>query len=73
MKHPLTATEARVAGLVAKGRTNQEIAEALALRPGSVEGHLARACEKLGVRSRTELALMLTATSGRTGSFPTDD
>lgn len=61
MKHPLTATEARVAGLVAKGRTNREIAEVLALRPSSVEGHLSRVYEKLGVRSRTELALMLTS------------
>jgi DNA-binding CsgD family transcriptional regulator len=64
---PLTATEARVAGLVAEGRTNQEIAEALALRPSSVEGHLMRACEKLGIRSRTELAVMLTADSGSIG------
>jgi DNA-binding CsgD family transcriptional regulator len=68
MKPSLTATEARVAGLVAEGRTNEEIAEVLALRPSSVEGHLLRACEKLGIRTRTELAVMLTASSGPIGN-----
>ena len=61
-------TEARLGGLVAKGRTNQEIAEAIALRPDSVESHLLRACEKLGVRSRAELAVMLTVSNGPIGS-----
>ncbi len=64
MNAPLTATEARVVGLVAEGRTDQEIADALALRPGTVQGHLAQALEKLGVRSRTELAVMLAGLGG---------
>ena len=72
MTPPLTTTEARVAGLVAEGRTNQEIAEALALRPSSVEDHLMRACAKLGIRSRTELAVMLTAGSRSPLAEPQD-
>lgn len=55
----LTLTEAGVARLAAEGRTNDEVAALLALRPRVVEGHLTRVYSKLGVRSRTELALLL--------------
>jgi DNA-binding CsgD family transcriptional regulator len=55
----LTATEARVAGLVASGRTNGEIAAALSVPPKELARHLTDVYRKLGVRSRTELALML--------------
>ena len=55
----LTLTEARVARLVADGRTNQEVSASLAIPPKSVQGHLGRVYRKLGVRSRTELALLL--------------
>lgn len=52
----LTATEERVALLVAEGRTNKEAAAALYVSPHTIEGHLSRVYAKLGVRSRTELA-----------------
>ena len=39
------------------GRTNHEIAETLYMSVRTVEGHLSHAYTKLGVRSRTELAL----------------
>jgi len=55
----LTPTEERVARLAAAGRTNLEIADTLYLSVRTVEGHLSRAYHKLGVRSRTELALHL--------------
>jgi DNA-binding CsgD family transcriptional regulator len=55
----LTPTEERVARLAAAGRTNREIADALYLSVRTVETHLSRAYHKLGVRSRTELALVL--------------
>jgi len=55
----LTATEARVAGLVACGYADVEIAAELALRPHELERHLAGVYRKLGVGSRTELALLL--------------
>lgn len=55
----LTLTEASIARLVAEGRTNEEVAASLATRPTVVQGHLARVYRKLGVRSRSELALLL--------------
>ena len=54
----LTPSERRVVGLAQRGLTNTEIATQLKLSPRTVENHLARAYGKLGVRSRTELALM---------------
>jgi DNA-binding CsgD family transcriptional regulator/tetratricopeptide (TPR) repeat protein len=53
----LTARERDVCELVAAGRTNREVAAALFLSPRTVEHHLRLAYRKLGVRSRTELAL----------------
>jgi DNA-binding CsgD family transcriptional regulator len=52
----LTPTESRIADLAAAGRTNREIGEALFLSPKTVEWNLTRVYQKLGVRSRTELA-----------------
>jgi DNA-binding CsgD family transcriptional regulator len=52
----LTPTEARVAGLVAEGRSNKEVAAALFVSVRTVEGHLGKIYAKLGVRSRAELA-----------------
>ena len=52
----LTATERRIADLVAEGRTNKEVAAALFLSPRTVEAYLRKVYRKLGVRSRTELA-----------------
>ena len=55
----LTPAERRVAELVAAGRTNKEVAVALYLSTRTVEGHLSRVYDKLGVRSRVELARKL--------------
>jgi DNA-binding CsgD family transcriptional regulator len=52
----LTASERRVAELVAEGRTNREVADLLHITPRTVEGTLSRVYAKVGVRSRTELA-----------------
>lgn len=52
----LTATERRVADLVAVGRTNREVADELFVSVRTVEANLRRVYQKLGVRSRTELA-----------------
>jgi DNA-binding CsgD family transcriptional regulator len=52
----LTPTEHRLAELVAEGRSNKEVAAALFVTPKTVETKLSRIYEKLGVRSRTELA-----------------
>jgi DNA-binding CsgD family transcriptional regulator len=52
----LTDGEARIAALVAEGRTNREVAAALFLAEQTVATALTRIYRKLGVRSRTELA-----------------
>lgn len=55
----LTRRESEVTGLAAQGRSNAEIAEALALSPKTVERHLTNVLAKLGVRNRTELAALV--------------
>jgi DNA-binding CsgD family transcriptional regulator len=57
----LTPAEAKVAELVAAGRTNREVAAELFLSVKTVEGNLSRIYRKLGVRSRAELASRLPA------------
>jgi DNA-binding CsgD family transcriptional regulator len=56
----LTETEERVARLAAQGRTNKEIAAELYMGQSTVEAHLSRVYQKLGVR-RAELATRLLA------------
>ncbi len=60
----LTATERRVAQLVAGGRTNREVADQLFLSTKTVAAHLTSIYAKLGLRSRTELARHLRDTPG---------
>ncbi len=59
----LTEAERRIARLVAEGSTNREVAAALFLTEHSVETALTRVYQKLGVRSRAELAHLLAAKS----------
>jgi DNA-binding CsgD family transcriptional regulator len=59
--HSLTPAEWPVARLAASGLTNREIAEQVFLSEKTVEAHLSRAYRKLGVRSRTQLAVRLSA------------
>src|SRR5207249_1344954 len=55
-KHGLTVREREIAELVAAGLANKEIAARLFVSLRTVETHLSKAYDKLGVRSRTELA-----------------
>jgi DNA-binding NarL/FixJ family response regulator len=55
----LTATEQRVAELVASGRSNREAAAELFVAVRTIESTLTKVYAKLGVRSRTELAATL--------------
>ncbi|MBV8952720.1 MAG: AAA family ATPase [Solirubrobacterales bacterium] len=57
----LSAREQEVATLVAAGKRNREVAAALFLSEKTVESHLARIYDKLGVRSRAALASLLAA------------
>jgi DNA-binding CsgD family transcriptional regulator len=51
----LTATETEIAGLIAAGRTNREIASHLFIAVSTVEAHLTRIYRKLELRGRTQL------------------
>lgn len=55
----LTPAEQSVAELAASGLRNREVAERLGLSPKTVEAHLARTYEKLGIRSRAELGALM--------------
>jgi DNA-binding CsgD family transcriptional regulator len=59
----LTPQELQIALVVAGGATNREAAAALFISPKTVEFHLSHVYGKLGVRSRTELALEMSAAS----------
>jgi DNA-binding CsgD family transcriptional regulator len=64
----LNDKERRVVELVARGRTNHEVADRLSLSHKTVEWTLTRVYKKLHVRSRTELTARLAAAQIR--GFP---
>ena len=59
----LTATEQRVAGLIAAGATNRDAAGALFVSVRTIETHVASIYRKLGVRTRAELARRLSGSA----------
>ncbi|MEU9294927.1 AAA family ATPase [Streptomyces sp. NPDC048266] len=63
----LTASERKVARLIAAGHTNRSAAEALVVSPHTVNTHLASIFRKLSVRSRVHLARIVLA-EGDTGT-----
>ena len=56
----LTATERRVADLIAAGATNGDAAAALLVSVRTIETHVAAIYRKLGARTRAGLARRLT-------------
>lgn len=66
---PLTVREFEVAGLVAEGMTNGEIAGELGVSPKTVSAHVEHILAKLGVARRTEIAAWAT-TVRATGLAP---
>jgi DNA-binding NarL/FixJ family response regulator len=52
----LTSREREVAALVARGLRNRDIAEQLVITEKTAKNHVQRVLEKLGARSRTEVA-----------------
>ena len=54
----LTASELRIAGFVAKGLTNKDIAQHLSVSPHTVDAHLKHMYTKLNIHSRVELTVL---------------
>jgi DNA-binding NarL/FixJ family response regulator len=59
----LTDRQREVAELVAEGLSNEEIAGRLFLSLATVKSHLTTSMRRLGIRSRTELAILVTRES----------
>ena len=57
----LTSREREVVELVASGLSNREIADRLVMSVRTVEGHLYRASQRMGAKSRADLAAILRA------------
>jgi non-specific serine/threonine protein kinase len=55
----LTRREHEIAHLIAQGLTNREIAEQLVISSKTVEHHVSRILNKLGLRTRTEIAAFI--------------
>ncbi|MBS1871221.1 MAG: AAA family ATPase [Actinobacteria bacterium] len=60
----LTPSERRVAEMAASGMTNRQIAQTLFLTVKTIEAHLSAAYNKLGIRSRQQLADALRERAG---------
>jgi DNA-binding NarL/FixJ family response regulator len=56
---PISSREREIAALIAEGLSNREIAERLTVSVRTVEGHVYRACIKLDVTDRDELAKII--------------
>jgi DNA-binding NarL/FixJ family response regulator len=54
----LTAREREVLALVAKGRSNAEIAGELSMSPATAKTHVSRLLTKLGARDRAQLVVV---------------
>lgn len=54
----LTGREREVLGLLAKGRSNREVGEALNISENTVRIHVSRILDKLGVTDRTQAVLL---------------
>jgi DNA-binding NarL/FixJ family response regulator len=67
----LTKREKQVFSLLAEGRTNREIAEALFISEVTAKVHVRNVLRKLGVRNRTEAALKAARVSGDAPLDPT--
>jgi DNA-binding CsgD family transcriptional regulator len=56
---PISARESEIAAMIAEGLSNREIADKLTVSVRTVEGHIYRACIKLDISDREELAAIV--------------
>jgi DNA-binding CsgD family transcriptional regulator len=63
--HPLSAREFEVAGLVAEGLTNREVAARLVVAPKTISAHVEHILTKLGAGRRTEIAAWVAGVRAR--------
>lgn len=56
----LTDRQRQCLGLASQGLSSRAIGEALGLSPRTVDEHFARACDLLGVRTRTQAVALVT-------------
>ena len=61
---PLTGRQREIAELAAAGMSNKEIGDRLMTSPRTVEGHVWRACKRVGATSRAELGAIMRAGPG---------
>ena len=64
----LTAREVEVLGMLARGRTNRQIAQSLVVSPKTVSNHVEHVYAKIGVSSRAAATLYATQ-QGLLGSY----
>ena len=62
--HSLSPREREVSELIAQGRTNAEIARALYISEVTVKVHVRHILQKLGVRNRSEAAVVVATQAG---------
>jgi DNA-binding NarL/FixJ family response regulator len=57
--HPFTPRQLEIISLAAQGLSNKDVADRLTMSIRSVEGHLFRACQRVGASSRDQLISIL--------------
>jgi DNA-binding NarL/FixJ family response regulator len=64
---PLTRRQFEVARLIARGLSNEQIAQELVLTPGTVGNHVGHILRRLGARNRAQVASWVTQVTARGG------
>nr|WP_238988843.1 response regulator transcription factor [Calorimonas adulescens] len=57
MSLPLTEREMDIAGLIAEGLSNRDIAKRLYISEGTVKNHISSILSKLDLKDRTQIAV----------------
>lgn len=59
IRETLTSRELEIAQMISQGLSNKEISELLFLSEGTIKNHLTSVLEKLNLRDRTQLAILM--------------